>query len=112
CRSCLVCHQVVFRQQRAQFAQSCGHHFVYSLFCVRRHLLLEMRDTQRILAPDISSVRQSFPGYNTQQCRLTGTIATKETNSLTWLDLKINVGEQWYMAIGQRYVIEAKERHE
>jgi hypothetical protein len=67
-----------------------------------------MRDTQRILAPDISSVRQSFPGYNTQQCRLARAIATKEANSLTRLDLKINMGEQRYMAIGQRYVIEAK----
>ena len=67
-----------------------------------------MRDAQRILAPDLAFVRQRYPGNNAQQCGLAGAVATDQTHPLTRLYLKINVGEQRHMAIGQGYVVEAK----
>src|SRR2546422_9761090 len=103
---------MVLREPRTQFTQSCGDRFEDVLFGVGRHLLLQVRDAQTLLAPGLTVILLRRAGNNSKQSGFARPVAADEAHSLAGLDLKIDMVEQGHMTIRQRYIVETKQRHE
>jgi hypothetical protein len=63
-----------------------------------------MRNPQTILGPDLAGFGDSLTGDHAEQRRLPGSVSTDETNPLSGLNLKLDLSEQWQIAIGQRNI--------
>src|SRR5581483_3728062 len=96
----LVRDAVIFRQYATELAQSRRHDFEHGLIRIGRHFLLEMRDTQRVLAPDFAVIRSRGSGDHAKQRGLAGAVAADEAHALARSDLKVDVREQRQMAVG------------
>jgi hypothetical protein len=66
-----------------------------------------MSDPERIHAPDFAIVRRRGAGNDTEQSGLTGTVAADEAYTLAGIDLKVDMGQQGLMAVGQRNIIQS-----
>ena len=102
---------MIFGKQRAQLAETAGDDFKNRLFRVRRHFLLQMRDPERIHAPDIAIVRRCRAGNYAKQSRLARAVAADEANPLAGIDLKVDMGQQRLIAVGQRNIIQSDYWH-
>ena len=67
-----------------------------------------MRDAERLCAPNLPFNRHSGAGYDSEQRRFPTAVSADQADTLTSIDLKIDVSEQWQMAIGQRHIIYTK----
>ena len=104
----MVMGQVVkVGKQRAQLAETTGDDFENRLLRVRRHFLLQMSDPERFHAPDFAIVRRRRAGNYAEQSSLSRAVAADEANPLAGIDLKVDMGQQRLIAVGQRNIIQS-----
>ncbi len=82
---------VVVGQQLPDVTQAGGDHFINGMGRVGGHLLLEIGDAQRLLAPEFPLIRFGLPTDHPEQGGFAGTITTDQADPLPLVDLEVDL---------------------
>ncbi len=92
---------MIAHEQLTDIAETGGHRLVDGAGIVTGRFLLEMRDAQRVSAPDLAVVGLNLAAQHAQQRRLAGAVAAEQTDALAGVDLEIDARQQRVMAVSQ-----------
>ena len=104
----LVRDVVIRREQRPDLAEAACHHVEHGGGLGGEQFLLELRDPQRRLSPDLATVGRDAALGELQQRGLAGAVAADQADALAGVDLEARVVEQGFGAERDRDGVEAE----